>query len=80
MGDALLTADDRVDELAKTLAAQGIPCLVACGAADEAWPPAVQEEMASRLSARFVLLPDAGHSPAIENPVSTVAALAAHWR
>lgn len=73
MGDALLAEPDLVDELAKTLAAQGIPALVACGAADDAWPPAVQREMADRLGVPFALVAGAGHSPAIDQPAATAA-------
>jgi pimeloyl-ACP methyl ester carboxylesterase len=70
MGDALLSAADRVDELAAVLAAHAIPALVTCGESDDAWSPAVQEEMARRLGARFAAIPSAAHSPAIENPVA----------
>ena len=76
MGDALLTEPDRVDELA----AAGLPLLVLYGAADDAWPPAVQEEMARRLGAERVVVPDAAHSPAVENPGATADALIAFWR
>lgn len=68
MGEALLSAPDRVPELAAALADSGLACLVACGDADDAWPPPVQEEMASQLGARFALIPGAGHSPAVEEP------------
>jgi pimeloyl-ACP methyl ester carboxylesterase len=76
MGDALLAEPDRVAELA----AIGLPLLVIYGAADDAWPPAVQAEMAARLGAPVVVVPDAAHSPAVENPPVTAAALLEFWR
>jgi pimeloyl-ACP methyl ester carboxylesterase len=76
MGDALLAEPDRVEELAKALAGQGIPALVACGAEDDAWSPTVQQEMASRLGARFASIAGAGHSPAVDQPAATAALLA----
>ncbi len=76
MGEALLDAVDRTDELAAVLARERIPVLVACGVADNAWPVPVQEEMAARLGARFVTIPGAGHSPAVEEPSATADLLA----
>jgi pimeloyl-ACP methyl ester carboxylesterase len=71
MGDALITEPDRVDELKAT----GIPCLVVYGEADDAWSPAQQAEMAVRLGCPVVVVPDAVHSPAAENPLVTAKAL-----
>lgn len=76
MGEALLSEPDRVEELANVLTAQGIPALVACGADDDAWPPARQREMADRLGAPFELIAGAGHSPAIDQPAATAALIA----
>jgi len=76
MADALLAEPDRVAELAAT----GVPLLVLYGAADDAWPPAIQDEMAGRLGAPAVVVPDAAHSPAVENPPLTAAALLEFWR
>lgn len=73
MGEALLSEPDRVAELAAVLAAQDIPVLVACGADDDAWPPALQQVMADRLAAPFELVAGAGHSPAIDQPAATSA-------
>ncbi len=56
MADALRAEPDRVAELAAT----GIRCLVVHGAADDAWPPAVQAEMAERLGAAHTVLDAAG--------------------
>jgi pimeloyl-ACP methyl ester carboxylesterase len=71
MGDALVTEPDRVDELKAT----GVPCLVVYGEADDAWSPAQQAEMAVRLECPVVVVPDAVHSPAAENPLVTAKAL-----
>lgn len=71
MADALVHEPDRVEALRAT----GVPALVAYGEHDDAWLPAVQAEMAERLGARHVVLPDALHSPAVENPAATVVAL-----
>jgi pimeloyl-ACP methyl ester carboxylesterase len=76
MGDALTSEPDRVAELART----GLRILVAHGADDDAWPPAVQKDMAARLGADYVVIPDSAHSPAVENPDATVAALLSFWR
>jgi pimeloyl-ACP methyl ester carboxylesterase len=75
MTDAMLTEPDRVAELAAT----GVPVLVAHGVADDAWPPAVQADMATRLGARHEVIPRAVHSPAIENPTRTLAVLLDFW-
>jgi len=75
MADALRTEPDRVADLAAT----GTPTLVAYGSDDDAWPPAVQQDMARRLGARRVEIRGAAHSPAVENPAATVAALHDFW-
>ncbi|HVM26139.1 MAG TPA: alpha/beta hydrolase [Mycobacteriales bacterium] len=75
MATALTSEPDRVDELRES----GVPVLVLHGEADDAWLPAVQAEMAERLGARHVVVPDALHSPAVENPAPTASALAAFF-
>lgn len=75
MADALRAEPDRVAELA----AVGAPTLVAHGVDDDAWPPALQRDMARRLGAQYVQIPAAAHSPAVENPGATVAALLEFW-
>ena len=75
MGAALREAADRTAELA----AAGLPILVLYGEHDDAWPPPVQAEMASRLDAKVAVVPAAAHSPAVENPVDTVHALLDFW-
>lgn len=75
MADALRTERDRVAELA----AAGVATLVAHGADDDAWPPHVQREMAQRLGARYAVIRDAAHSPAVENPTVLLDALISFW-
>jgi len=75
MGDALRTEPDRVAELA----AAGLRTLVAHGVRDDAWAPAVQQEMAARLGAAHAVIPDAAHSPAVENPAGTTEVLLGFW-
>lgn len=67
----LVDAPDRVADVAAT----GVPVWVGRGAGDDAWPHAVQDDMAARLGTTVHVVPDADHSPAVENPV----ALAAAW-
>jgi pimeloyl-ACP methyl ester carboxylesterase len=75
MADAMLSEPDRVAELA----ASGVPVLVAHGEADDAWPPSVQAEMATRLKARHEVVEGSIHSPAVENPPRTLASLLDFW-
>jgi pimeloyl-ACP methyl ester carboxylesterase len=75
MGDAIRSEPDRVAELA----ALPLPMLVAHGVDDDAWPPALQREMAERLGARYAVIPDAAHSPAVENPTGTLHVLLDFW-
>ena len=75
MGHALRTEPDRVAELA----AATLPKLVLYGEDDDAWPPAVQDEMAQRLTAPVSVISGAAHSPAVENPPATVTALVRFW-
>jgi pimeloyl-ACP methyl ester carboxylesterase len=75
LAEQLLEETDRTDELA----AVGLPILVAFGAQEEAWPPAVQRQMAARLDADLVVFADAAHSPAAECPEETAEALVSFW-
>ena len=75
MGDAIRAEADRVAELA----ALPLPMLVTHGVDDDAWPPAVQREMAERLGARYAVIPNAAHSPAVENPAGTLDVLLDFW-
>ena len=73
MADSLTGEPDRVDDLRAT----GLPLLVLHGEDDDAWTPALQREMAERLGAAYAVVPDAAHSPAVENPEATAKALLA---
>jgi len=64
---------DRVEQLRAT----GVPVLVLHGEDDDAWSPALQREMAERLDAAYAVVPDAVHSPAVEQPEATAKALLA---
>ena len=64
---------DRVDALRQT----GVPVLVLHGADDDAWAPSLQAEMAGRLGAAHAVVDAAAHSPAVEQPAATAAALVA---
>jgi pimeloyl-ACP methyl ester carboxylesterase len=77
MGRFLLACPDRTAELAGL---GGPPVMVLYGEDDDAWPPAVQERMATRLGAHRVCIPGAGHSPPVEAPETTASALTAFWR
>jgi 3-oxoadipate enol-lactonase len=53
-----------------------LPALVLCGAEDGATPPDVVREFAESLpDARFELIDNAGHTPAVENPVAMANAI-----
>lgn len=71
----LAAAPDRTDDLA----AVAPRTLVAYGEDDDAWAPKTQAEMASRLGATRVSLPEAAHSPAAERPADTADLLAEFW-
>ena len=75
MGDALTSEPDRVEELRRT----GLPVLVLHGAADDAWTPDDQAEMARRLASSYAVVPRAAHSPAVEAPERTTQELLTFW-
>lgn len=75
MARQLLSESDCVAALARL----DIPMLVAFGEADDAWPPSIQREMASRLNAGTAEISGAGHSPAVENPEGTADVLLRFW-
>jgi pimeloyl-ACP methyl ester carboxylesterase len=77
MGRYLLSSPDRTVELASL---GRLAVLVLYGENDDAWRPAVQEQMARRLGAHRVCIPGAGHSPAVEAPETTASTLTAFWR
>jgi len=71
MAEGLTGEPDRVDALRET----GLPVLVLHGEHDDAWSPELQAEMARRLDAEHRVIADAVHSPAVEQPEATAAAL-----
>lgn len=75
MGETLRHVLDRTAELAGIALAK----LVLHGVRDDAWPPAVQADMALQLAAFYVVITDAAHSPAVENPAETARALLGFW-
>jgi len=75
----LSTEPDRTNELSHVLAAHSIAALVMHGDTDDAWPLDDQESMAERLHAGLVVIPSAGHSPAVDQPEATAAALLSFW-
>ena len=76
MAQALLDEPDLTDDLGTA----GVPLLVAWGENDDAWPPAVQKDMAARLGADHAEVPGSVHSPAVENPHHTAAVLTSFWQ
>jgi pimeloyl-ACP methyl ester carboxylesterase len=76
MGTSLRDEPDRTGQLA----AAGKPIMVLHGVDDDAWPGPVQAEMASRLAATYRVIQAAAHSPAVENPPATAAALIEFWQ
>jgi pimeloyl-ACP methyl ester carboxylesterase len=79
MAGELLSALDRVEQLAKATAEADVPVLVLYGENDDAWEPHEQAAMADRLGSRKVVIPGAAHSPAVEAPETTASALSAFW-
>lgn len=79
MATGLRTEPDRVAELATALRNRAIPCLVAFGESDDAWPVPVQLDMAARLGAEVAMIHNAAHSPAIENPQALLDVLLPTW-
>lgn len=75
MAAHLLAAPDKTGDLAS----RNVPVLVLFGEDDNAWPPAQQEDMASRLNARRACIAGAAHSPAVEAPAATTQALTSFW-
>jgi pimeloyl-ACP methyl ester carboxylesterase len=76
MARNLLAAPDKTAELAKL---SELPILVIYGEQDNAWSPAMQEEMAGQLNASRVCIPGAAHSPAVEAPAFTTDSLTRFW-
>jgi len=58
----------------------GLRMAVMWGEYDDAWPIAMQREMAERLHVPGIELPGVSHSPNAEDPAGTAAALLQFWR
>ncbi|TDW91557.1 alpha/beta fold hydrolase [Kribbella sp. VKM Ac-2566] len=63
----LTDAEDKTDQLAKS----GVRTQVLYGETDDGWPIPVQQAMAAALGVEAEVIPDAGHSPAIDQPAAT---------
>jgi pimeloyl-ACP methyl ester carboxylesterase len=63
----LMDSDDQTEKLAES----GVRAQVVYGETDDGWPLAVQDDMAKRLGVQPQVVPDAGHSPAIDQPAAT---------
>ena len=75
MASNLLTAPDKT----KALATREIPTLILYGEDDNAWSPALQAEMATRVGAQKFCIPGAAHNPNVEAPATTAHALTQFW-
>jgi pimeloyl-ACP methyl ester carboxylesterase len=63
----LMDAQDKTDQLAKS----GVRAQVLYGEGDDGWPIEVQRAMAEALGVEPQVIPEAFHSPAIEQPAAT---------
>jgi pimeloyl-ACP methyl ester carboxylesterase len=63
----LTDAEVKTDQLAKS----GVRTQVLHGETDDGWPIPVQQAMAVALGVKAEVVPDAGHSPAIDQPAAT---------
>lgn len=59
--------------------ATGLPVYVVYGENDDAWPLAMQDEMAAALGAPITVIADAGHCPNEDQPAVTAMVLADFW-
>lgn len=75
MARHLADAPDRTDELVGL----DIPVHVVRGEHDDAWPHAAQDALADVLDTAVVVIEDAAHSPAVEEPERTRDALVRLW-
>jgi pimeloyl-ACP methyl ester carboxylesterase len=66
-------------DLTTELAALDLPVRVLRGERDGAWPHATQESLADALGTKVVVIKDAAHSPAQEQPKETRDALVRLW-
>ena len=63
----LLDSEDRTEDLARS----GVRAQVVYGETDDGWPTPIQDAMADALGIKPQIVPDAGHSPAIDQPAAT---------
>ena len=61
------------------VAASKVPAHVIYGERDDAWPLAMQDQMAADLSARLSVITDAGHCPNEDQPEATAKVIADFW-
>ena len=61
------------------VAATKISTHIIYGENDDAWPLAMQDQMAADLSAPVAVIKDAGHCPNEDQPESSVKAIANFW-
>jgi pimeloyl-ACP methyl ester carboxylesterase len=66
-------------DLTTQLAALPLPVFVVRGERDDAWPHALQDRLADALGTKVVVIADAGHSPAVEQPEDTRDTLVRLW-
>jgi len=71
----LCRTPDRSTDLAQVLRHNDLPSLVLHGEADDAWSPREQRDLADAIGAEYGVIQNAAHSPAVENPDATSAAL-----
>lgn len=65
--------------LAPQLAATGLPVHMLRGADDDAWAHDLQDEVATAVGTSVVVIGEAGHSPAVDQPESTARVLDSFW-
>ena len=76
MAHYLLDAKPLISEIV----ASKVPVHVIYGENDDAWPLAMQDQMAAELSAKLTIIDGAGHCPNEDKPEETAAVLANFWR
>jgi pimeloyl-ACP methyl ester carboxylesterase len=76
----LAAAADLTAEVDRLAPLAGVaPVLVLYGSAEDVWSPLELSAMARAIGARDVVIDGAGHSPAVDDPDATAAALAEFW-
>jgi pimeloyl-ACP methyl ester carboxylesterase len=75
-GASILRSEEDTTEALRETA---VPVLVAHGEHDDKWPIDWQRDMAERLGARYVVIPDGAHSPQAEAPEATLETLVSFY-